>query len=159
MPTSDSQKGKPKAIQSGLVPLVSDDFRAEIFIILSWLLWNRRNCLRLGLQSIPLNQIVQKAGGLLQDFLNAQDSKPISTQLPTSMQWRPPEPNQYKANFDGCRFQEHKFCRYWRGDTRCCHRVGYYRPISTSATVCGREIRIDRAPMAAPRITTPIEFC
>ena len=44
---------------------VSDDLRVEIFIIISWLLWNRRNCLRLGLQSTPLNQIVQKAGGLL----------------------------------------------------------------------------------------------
>jgi len=50
---------------------VSDDLKAEVFIIISWLLWNRRNCIRLGLQSIPLNQIVQKAGGLLQDFLNA----------------------------------------------------------------------------------------
>ena len=51
---------------------VSDDLRAEIFIIISWLLWNRHNCLWLGLQSIHLNQIVQKAGGLLQDFLTAR---------------------------------------------------------------------------------------
>ncbi|XP_050278031.1 uncharacterized protein LOC126719535 [Quercus robur] len=55
--------------------------------------------------AIPPGDFSNLFAHFLQDFLNAQDPNPISTQLPTSVQWRPPEPNQYKANFDGAVFQ------------------------------------------------------
>lgn len=70
---------------------VPDDFREEIIIVITtWLLWSRRNTLRLGLKTKPLNQILLIAGGMLQDFLSAQDPKSATI--------------QYKANFDGAVF-------------------------------------------------------
>ena len=100
---------------------VSDDYRAEIFIIMAWLLWNRRNNLRLGLIVKPLSQIISAAGGMLQDFLIAQEKKSEAVQMPSPVQWCPPALNQYKANFDGAVFRSCSaaslgvLIRNWRG--------------------------------------------
>ena len=50
---------------------VHDDYRAEIFVLISWLLWNRRNLLRLNKLVHPLYMLPSLAGGMLQDFINA----------------------------------------------------------------------------------------
>ena len=44
---------------------IKEDYRAEIFVIIAWMLWNRRNALRLNLQVQPLNRISSLAGSYL----------------------------------------------------------------------------------------------
>ena len=66
---------------------------------------NRRNAIRLGHLTWPLNQILSIAAGMLQDFLSSQDDVPVANQVPPDLHWCPPEQFQYKANFDGAVFK------------------------------------------------------
>ena len=84
-PTMNPPPGDFSNLLSGFLQ-VSDDYRAEIFTIITWLLWTRRNNLRLGLSTKPLSQITPTAGGMLQDFLNVQEKKSEAVQMPSPMQ-------------------------------------------------------------------------
>ena len=61
--------------------------------------------MRIDLPCHPLNQVGLQAAKFLQDYLDAQDSQAPSnsTALP-SQSWTPPNPNSFKANFDGAVF-------------------------------------------------------
>ena len=52
---------------------VHNDYRKEIFAILVWLLWNRRNALHFGRPVQPIANISAMAGNLLQEFLATQE--------------------------------------------------------------------------------------
>ncbi|XP_075663041.1 uncharacterized protein LOC142632545 [Castanea sativa] len=81
-----------------------DEFRLELFSITAWLLWNRRNARHFGRPVHPLSNICSMAGTFLQEFLAVQ-SKPLAPPSPIIMQqWRPPEHNSYKVNFDAATF-------------------------------------------------------
>ena len=45
------------------------------------------------------------AGGMLQDFINAQDPVPMPTMTSSTNRWCPPNPQYYKANFDDVVFK------------------------------------------------------
>ena len=77
-----------------------EDFRKEIFILCAWCLWNRRNSLQLGLSVQPLASIITTAGRMLQDFLAAQDPTLATPPHTLQLQWRPPDSQNYEANFD-----------------------------------------------------------
>ena len=64
---------------------VSEDNRAELFIFIAWSLWQRRNTLRIGLLSPPLNLVGPQAAKFLQDFFNAQEDRSTSNPMATSM--------------------------------------------------------------------------
>ncbi|KAL0005317.1 hypothetical protein SO802_012878 [Lithocarpus litseifolius] len=83
---------------------VTEDYRAEIFILAAWFLWNRWNAVRLNRPTHPLDQTLSVAGGLLQEYINAQPNLPTPDQLPITHQWRPPDQPRFKANFDGAVF-------------------------------------------------------
>ena len=55
---------------------VKEDYRKEIFAIMAWSLWNRRNAIRFGRTTQPLSHILSSAGNLLQEFLAAQEEIP-----------------------------------------------------------------------------------
>ena len=85
-----------------------DDYRKEIFITVAWLLWNRRNASRVGKSTQPLHKITQLAGSFLQEFLNAQEPTKANPEPPLIQQlqqWRPPDANFFKANFDAAVFK------------------------------------------------------
>ncbi|XP_023875005.1 uncharacterized protein LOC111987516 [Quercus suber] len=84
---------------------VHDDYRAGIFALTPWLLWNKRNLLHLGKPVQPLQMLPSLAGGMLQEFINAQDPIPMPTVTSSTNQWCPPDPQYYKANFDGTIFK------------------------------------------------------
>ena len=85
--------------------LVTEDNRAELFICMAWSLWQRRNKLRIGLPSSPLNLVGPQAAKFLQDYLNAQENQPTSTPTTTStLSWCPLSSQPFKANFDGAVF-------------------------------------------------------
>ena len=80
---------------------VSEAYKAEIFILTAWLLWNQRNVVHLSRPTHPLGHILSVAGDMLQDFLNPQVALPVVDQIPISHQCCPPDHPQFKANFNG----------------------------------------------------------
>ena len=79
---------------------IKEDYRAEIFVTIAWMLWNWRNALRLNLQVQPLNYKSSLAGSYLQEFLDVLDQTPVATGPPLLQQWQPPDENKFKVNFD-----------------------------------------------------------
>ena len=54
---------------------------------------------------MPLNQVGPQAAKLLQDYLDTQDFQaPSNPTDPPPQSWTPPNPNYFKANFDGAVF-------------------------------------------------------
>ncbi|XP_030936331.1 uncharacterized protein LOC115961495 [Quercus lobata] len=101
---------------------VKEDYRVKIFVIIAWMLWNRRNALRLNLQVQPLNRISSLAGSYLQEFLDVQDQTPTATDPSLPQQWQPPDENKFKVNFDAVVFKSCNQARLgvivrdWRGE-------------------------------------------
>ena len=86
----------------------NEDYRKEIFITVAWFLWNRRNASRVGKSTQPLHKITQLAGSFLQEFLDAQEptnANPEPPLIQQFQQWRPPDTNIFKANFDAAVFK------------------------------------------------------
>ena len=82
-----------------------DDYRLELFSIMAWLLWNRCNAKHFGCLVQPLTKICSLAGNYLQEFLAFQ-AKPSKPPDPIILQqWRPPDNNVYKVNFDAATFR------------------------------------------------------
>ena len=81
-----------------------DEFRLELFSIMAWLLWNRRNARHFGRPVHPLSKICSMAGTLLQEFLAVQSESPAPPGPIIMQQWRPREHNFYKVNFDAATF-------------------------------------------------------
>nr|POE46299.1 hypothetical protein CFP56_64940 [Quercus suber] len=52
---------------------IKEDYRAETFVTIAWMLWNQHNALRLNHQVQPLNCISSLAGSYLQEFLDVLD--------------------------------------------------------------------------------------
>ncbi|XP_075659223.1 uncharacterized protein LOC142629125 [Castanea sativa] len=81
-----------------------DDFRMEIISIAAWLIWNRRNAIHFVQTTHPLTNICSMTGNLLQEYLVAQNDD-LVLPCPTIMQqWRSPDHNIYKVNFDAAIF-------------------------------------------------------
>ena len=70
----------------------------------------------------PSAHIISLAGNLLQDFLAIQELDPVVACSPILQQWRPPELNQHKVNFDAAKFRATNSAgigvvvRDWRGE-------------------------------------------
>ena len=70
----------------------------------------------------PSAHIISLAGNLLQDFLAIQELDPVVACFPILQQWRPPELNQHKFNFDAAIFRATNSAgigvvvRDWRGE-------------------------------------------
>ncbi|XP_075655083.1 uncharacterized protein LOC142625282 [Castanea sativa] len=84
---------------------VQDDYKMEIFAISAWLLWNRRNSVRLQRPTQPLNQVFFDAVRNLQDFLEAHDKAPATVQDLVQPKCSTSNQTRYKANFDGALFK------------------------------------------------------
>ena len=98
---------------------VDDEFRPEMFTIISWSLWNRQNALHFGCEALPIAKVSSTACTLLHNFINSQilDAPPV--QPIVQHQWRPPEQDLVKVNFNAALFK-HKnsagigtIVRYW----------------------------------------------
>ena len=80
----------------------------ELFAILAWTIWSRRNQLRTSNKPYPLSQVLPSAKQMLQDFTQAQPA--ISTPLPRPQRqppkWEPPPSPLLKINFDGTVFKD-----------------------------------------------------
>ncbi|KAL4614417.1 hypothetical protein ACB092_07G052900 [Castanea dentata] len=81
-----------------------EEFKAEIFVIIVWLLWNRCNAIQFGRPPLPVSSICSKAGSYLQEFLKAQTEELVPPRPPPMQYWRPPDPHCFKVNFDAVVF-------------------------------------------------------
>ena len=82
-----------------------EEFRADIFVIIVCLLWNRRNAIQFGRPPLPMFSICSKVGSYLQEFLQAQTEEPFPPHLHPMQQWHPPDPHCFKVNFDAVVFR------------------------------------------------------
>ena len=69
-----------------------------------WTLWNRRNNLKLGKPSIPLEQVLNRACDLKLGCLPAPTSATAAPKQPATA-WTPPPIHGYKVNFDSALFE------------------------------------------------------
>ena len=81
-----------------------EEFRAEIFVMMVWLLWNRRNAVQFSHLPFPVASICSSAGSYLQEFLQAQNDEPDPPRPPPMQQWQPPDSQCFKVNFDAVVF-------------------------------------------------------
>ena len=81
-----------------------EEFKAELFVIIVWLLWNRCNIVQFGRPPLPVDSICIKAGSYLQEFLQAQTEEPAPSRPHPMQQWCPPDPHCFKVNFDATLF-------------------------------------------------------
>ena len=80
----------------------------ELFSMIVWLLWQRRNQVRVGTPTIPLDQIVTRAQQQLQDFYRVQPVKTTSMNPNhhSTATWNPPHAPSLKVNNDGVVFRD-----------------------------------------------------
>ena len=84
---------------------VRDDLKTELFATIAWCLWNRRNALHFGRPANPMANISSVASALVQEFIASQIPE-IPIQQPSAQhQWRPPETDAVKVNFDAALFK------------------------------------------------------
>ena len=78
----------------------------DLFAMIVWLLWHRRNQIRVGNAATSLDQIVASARQQLQDYNRMQLAKPTSktANLHLAVTWSPPHAPFLKINYDGAVF-------------------------------------------------------
>ena len=76
-----------------------------MFATITRCLWNRRNALHFGHPTHPISNISFVTGALLQDFIASQTPEIPIHQPSAWHQWRPPEPDVAKVNFDVALFK------------------------------------------------------
>ncbi|XP_065616751.1 uncharacterized protein LOC136062066 [Quercus suber] len=83
--------------------ILAENKEPDLFAMVIWAVWKRRNELRVGKGGENLINLVQQARTRLQDFLlhNFAATTPMGQ---TQSQWQPPMHQQYKINFDGALF-------------------------------------------------------
>uniref|UniRef100_A0A7N2N0P5 Reverse transcriptase zinc-binding domain-containing protein n=1 Tax=Quercus lobata TaxID=97700 RepID=A0A7N2N0P5_QUELO len=94
---------KGQFVRELLELVVCSSLNSEVFAMVCWALWNRRNKMRVGEVVWPLTQVVGIARHHLQEFQQVRryPSKKIRAQRP---RWKPPDTGWVKANFDGAIF-------------------------------------------------------
>ncbi|XP_050254870.1 uncharacterized protein LOC126700716 [Quercus robur] len=101
---------------------VGEDYRKELFAVITWSLWNRRNAIHFGWQAHPLSQICIVASSLLQEFLAIQVEDQSKPRPILQQQWRPPDWGTHNINFDAAVFGATDSARIgvivrdWRGE-------------------------------------------
>ena len=89
-----------------MLKLMNEDL--ELFLVLSWIIWNQRNTIvHEGALQDP-NRLVQRAVDLLEEYREAQVQLTISSQTEIVQTWTPPAGLLYKINFNAAVFADIK---------------------------------------------------
>ncbi|GMY15487.1 hypothetical protein FCV25MIE_10726 [Fagus crenata] len=82
------------------------DSEPELFIIICWELWQRRNKIRLQQEAVSINQVGSKAKCYLEEFTRETEQSKPQPQPEMTVKWQPPSKLRYKVNFNGAVFKE-----------------------------------------------------
>ena len=85
---------------------VSTTMDIEIFAVIAWAIWQRRNSLKFQVTSESPDQVYHRALDLLQEFRNAHVSQTILAQSYIPCAWHPPPTGVMKIDFNGAMFKE-----------------------------------------------------
>ena len=78
----------------------------DLFAIITSIIWTRRNRLRVGEITVPLQRINSLARDTLQEFHDANPLPCGPSPSPIPVKWSPPPESWVKVNFDGALFKE-----------------------------------------------------
>ena len=71
----------------------------EVFIVISWFLWQRRNKKRLGQDVLAIDQVTNKARAYLNEFVSSFESTPPTELNPAvNIKWQPSRDFAFKVN-------------------------------------------------------------
>lgn len=81
---------------------------AELFAMLAWSIWNKRNACRMGQVYPPNSRIFNDAVERLQEYHSVLDEPLFSSvgPIPSATQWVPPKNPLFKVNYDGALFRD-----------------------------------------------------
>ena len=77
----------------------------ELFIVVAWLIWNRRNKIHFNEQHLPLKKILEAATALLTKFHSNSVDRP-KRKLARTQCWAPLVVGVYKVNYDDAYFAD-----------------------------------------------------
>ena len=83
----------------------SSNFDIELFAMTSWVIWSRRNKLRVGEMAVSINRVAEEARKQLQEFHRSWPNSKMKVRKTKSM-CEPSDSGHIKINFDGVMFEE-----------------------------------------------------
>ena len=91
-----------------ILHVIEANMDLEVFSMVVWSLWHRRNQVRVGKAVLPLGQTLARVQQQLQDYYRAQPVKstPPQTIPHSNTRWTPPFGATLKVNYDGAIFRE-----------------------------------------------------
>ena len=91
---------------ANLLDLVSSsNFNPDLFTMICWFIWQKRNKARAHEPVLPLANIPATTRDNHREFQRLQ-LKPHDTSRPKQEVWKPPNTNTWKTNFDGAMFED-----------------------------------------------------
>nr|POE88997.1 hypothetical protein CFP56_51881 [Quercus suber] len=83
----------------------ADNRNPDLFSMVAWAIWNRRNNLRLGKVAASLDELLSQSLDRIRDFKLNNSSLATTVGRPPT-RWQAPDQDTYKVNFDGALFSE-----------------------------------------------------
>ena len=74
-------------------------------MVVSWLIWNRRNKIHFNKQYLPPEKILDTATALLTEIHDNSIDR-LERNLAQTQRWAPPVAGAYKVNYDGAYFAD-----------------------------------------------------
>ena len=75
----------------------------ELFTMIAWFVWSRQNKCHFKENCLPPEKIKDVAESVLKEFHGSPKTRTVRIQRQPH-RWAPPEPGNYKANYDGAYF-------------------------------------------------------
>nr|POF20844.1 serine carboxypeptidase-like 18 [Quercus suber] len=97
---------KPKECFAMLEYVLASDCSSELFTMITWTVWLRRNKVRFSPPGFPNDQVMQRAVAALMEYRTATPLVQVA-EVRTRTRWKAPPSDEFsKVNFDGAIFKE-----------------------------------------------------
>lgn len=88
--------------------IIKEGKNLECFATIIWMVWFRRNALRIGSKPFPIHQVIPDVRAVQAEYRCATPPKlpDITNRVPQQVSWKPPPRATLKVNFDGALFKD-----------------------------------------------------